>query len=46
MLDDAAEDKIAWERWQHMLQSAYNAGEDRIRAAGDLFPCLVDILIR
>jgi hypothetical protein len=46
MLDDAAEDKIARERWQHLLQSAYNTCEDRIRAAGDLYPCLVNILIR
>lgn len=45
-LDMATEDKIAWERWQHLLQSIYNAGEDRIRAASDLFPRLVDILIR
>jgi len=45
-LDGQAEDEAAFSRWKHIVLSAYNAGEDRIGQAGDLFPNLVDILMR
>jgi len=42
---DATEDTTAFDRWRHLLLSAYNAGEDRIRDAGELFPKLIDVLL-
>lgn len=45
-LDAATENEAAFERWQHLLLSIYNAGEDRIRQAGKLFASLVGLLIR
>ena len=45
-LDTKRVDESAFQRWQHLLLSAYNAGEERIRLAGDLFPRLVDVLLR
>jgi hypothetical protein len=40
------EDEPAFNRWRHLVLSAYNAGEDRIQASGDLFPQMVDTLMR
>lgn len=45
-LDTASEDEAAFARWRHLLLAAYNAGEDRIRDAGGLFPNLVDTMLR
>lgn len=45
-IDSGAEDEIAFGRWRHLVLSAYNAGEDRIRETGDLFLELVDVLMR
>jgi len=45
-LDAAAEDEVASARWRHLLLAAYNAGEDRIRESGVLFPHLVEALLR
>lgn len=45
-LDTATTDDAAHERWRHLLLAAYNAGEDRIRESGALFPDLVDALLQ
>jgi hypothetical protein len=45
-MDTAAQDEAAFARWRHLVLSAYNAGESRIGESGDLFPQLVDLLLR
>lgn len=38
-------DEQAQARWRHLLLACYNAGEERIRAAGDMFAGLADTLM-
>lgn len=45
-LDTATTDEAAQARWRALLLAAYNAGEHRIQAAGELFPQLVATLLR
>jgi len=40
-----SEDTIAFNRWSHLLQALYNAGESGISKATDLFSQLIDILL-
>ena len=44
-LDTATQDRAGFERWRHLVLAAYNAGEDRIRAGGNLFAQLVDVML-
>ncbi len=44
--DAGNEDKAAYARWQHLVLSAYNAGESRITEFSGLFSALVDALLR
>ncbi|MBN2002595.1 MAG: AAR2 pre-mRNA splicing protein [Anaerolineae bacterium] len=43
--DTASEDVAAFERWKHLVLSAYNAGE-RITQFSGVFSALVDVLLR
>lgn len=45
-IDGGTEDAAAFRRWRHLVLSAYNAGEFRIRESGKLFPEIVDVLVR
>lgn len=44
-LPTATSDEDAFARWRHLVLAAYNAGEDAIGKAGDLFANLVDTLL-
>ncbi len=44
-LPAATSDEDAFARWRHLVLAAYNAGEEAITGAGDLFPKLVDTLL-
>ena len=44
-LPSAAVDETAFDRWRHLVLAAYNAGEDAIAEAGDLFPKIIDTLL-
>lgn len=45
-LSSPAEDEAAFARWRHLLLAVYNAGERGITQAPELFPPLVETLMR
>jgi hypothetical protein len=44
-MNTATPDEVASARWRHLVQAAYNAGEDRVKESGNLFVKLVDTLL-
>ncbi len=44
-LPSATVDEAAFARWRRLVLAAYNAGEDTMVEAGDLFPKLIDTLL-